>query len=374
MNEIRALTGLRGICAIVVCFAHVRITLQSRGLSLDVPTIVERLCLSGGRQVDIFFVLSGFVLALIYQKWFVSSVTRHAYGQFLRRRFARIYPLHFFMLIMVIALVVAARVVNAPTMHGLDRFSASSLPAYFTLTQAWGFLADDPGQWNPPSWSVSIEALAYLIFPLYVLFTSRIERLRPWVLIIVVVCCGFLLNASTPWGLTGYPAIARGLSEFMLGCATARFHGSSLARWLQGRLGSTLALTGLVICFALTPDTGFVVGFFTAPLLLALCGHNAVVRLFSNQMVFFLGEISYSIYLGHFLFSSVSYRVISIPWMRSGPLQLSIGLCFITLFVLAGATLTYFAIERPGRNLLRGGKVPMRPADAGAQSDASGAR
>jgi peptidoglycan/LPS O-acetylase OafA/YrhL len=372
MKEIRALTGLRGIAAIVVFFAHTRDTLQSRGFSLPVPTLVERLFLSGGRQVDIFFVLSGFVLALIYREWFAASVTRDAYGQFLKRRFARIYPLHFFMLILVIALVVAAHVFHARTMNGLERFSLSSLPAYFSLTQAWGFLGDDQGQWNPPSWSVSIEALAYLIFPFFILLTSRLLNSRPWVLFVAVASCGFILNATTHWGLTGYPGIVRGLSEFMLGCATAGFYGSGIATWLQGRLGSALAFSALVICFALTPDTGFAVGFFTAPLLLALCGNNIVVRLFSNRPVFYLGEISYSIYLGHFLFSTVSYRLISLDWMRSGPAQLTIGLCFITLFVLIASTMTYFAIERPGRDLLRGRKTSTRSADLATKNQVSG--
>jgi peptidoglycan/LPS O-acetylase OafA/YrhL len=371
MNEIRALTGLRGIAAIVVFFAHVRDTLETRGFSLHVPTLVERLCLSSGRQVDIFFVLSGFVLALIYRDWFASSVTRGGYGQFLKRRFARIYPLHAFMLLMIIAFVFAAHVFHVRTINGLERYEVSSLPASFLLMQAWGFLGNDPGHWNRPAWSVSIEALAYLIFPFYILLTYKLERSRPWPVFIAVSCFGFLLNASTNWGLAGYPGIARGLSEFMLGCATAGFYGSQVDNWLRSSLGSSLAFVGLLVCFALTPDTGFVIALFTAPLLLALCGNNAVASLFSNRPVYFLGEISYSIYLGHFLFSTVSYRLISVPWMQTGPLQLCTGLCFIILFVLVGATVTYFTIERPGRDLLRGRKVSTRPADAAAENSVS---
>jgi peptidoglycan/LPS O-acetylase OafA/YrhL len=371
MKEIRALTGLRGIAAIVVFFAHTRETLENRGLSVHIPTIIERLFLSSGRQVDIFFVLSGFVLTLIYRDWFASSVRRDAYGQFLKRRFARIYPLHAFMLVLVIAFVYAAYAFHVRTINGLERFDLSSLPAYFLLIQAWGFLGNDPGFWNRPAWSVSIEAFAYLIFPIYIFLTSKLEKSRPWALFIAVACCGFLLNASTYWGLAGYPGIARGLSEFMLGCATVGFCGSRVDSWLQGRLGSALAFTALLICFALTPDTGFVIAIFTAPLLLALCGKNAVVKLFSNRPVFFLGEISYSIYLGHFLFSTVSYRLISVPWMQTGPFNFAAGLCFINLFVLAAATVTYYTIERPGRNLLRGHKDSKRPVSATTETRVS---
>ncbi len=368
MKEIRALTGLRGIAALVVFFAHTRDTLENRGLSFHVPTLVERLFLSSGRQVDIFFVLSGFVLAMIYRDWFANAVTADGFGRFLKRRFARIYPLHFFWLILVIAFVYAAHAFQAPTVNGLERYDVSILPACFLLAQAWGFLGDDPGNWNRASWSVSIEVLAYLIFPFYIWLTSSIEKTRPWTLFVAVACCGLLLNVSTPWGLAGYPGVVRGLSEFMLGCATAGFSGSRADGWLQRRLGSALAFAALLICFALTPDTGFVVALFTAPLLLALCGNNAVAGLFSNRPVFFLGEISYSIYLGHFLLSAVSHRLVSVPWMRTGALQLCLGLCFIVLFVLAGATVTYYTIERPGRDLLRGRKTSMRPAQRSRES------
>jgi peptidoglycan/LPS O-acetylase OafA/YrhL len=373
MKEIRALTGLRGIAALVVFFAHTRDTLETRGLSLNVSTPLERLFLMGGRQVDIFFVLSGFVLALIYRDWFAGEVTRRSYGQFIQRRFARIYPLHAFILMLVIALVVAAHILHAHTMNGLERFSATSLPAYFTLTQAWGVLGADPGQWNPPSWSVSIEALAYLVFPFFILWSAKFAKARPWTLFLAIACCGFILNFFTHWGLTGYPGIVRGLTEFLLGCATAAFYGSPVALWLQGRVGSILAFAILVLCFLLTPDTGFIIGFCTAPLLLALCGNNAVVKLFANQPVFFLGEISYSIYLGHFLFSTVAYRLISVPWMQTGTVPLILGGCFITLLVIGASTLTYYTVERPGRDLLRGRKKPAgRPAAAIASGVSTG--
>ena len=372
MKEIRALTGLRGIAALVVFLVHTRDTLESRGLTLEISTWVQRLFLMSGRQVDIFFVLSGFVLALIYRDWFAAEVSRHSYGKFIQRRFARIYPLHAFILLLVIALVVAAHLTHAHTMNGLERFSAASLPAYFTLTQAWGVLGADPGQWNPPSWSVSIEALAYLIFPFFILCAARFLKARPWTLFLAISCCGFTLNFFIHWGLAGYAGIVRGLSEFLLGCATASFYGTPVAAWLQGRVGSLVAFATLVVCFLLTPDTGFIVGFCAAPLLLALCGNNAVVKLFDNPPVFFLGEISYSIYLGHFLFSTISYRLISVPWMQTGPIPLFLGCCFITAFVVGASTITYYAVERPGRDLLRGRKKPAgRPAAALAGSGAS---
>ncbi len=128
---------------------------------------------------------------------------------------------------------------------------------------------------------------------------------------------------------------------------------SGAAARLRSSTGSLAALAILLVVFAFTPDTGFVIGLATAPLLLALTGENAVSRAFGSRIVHFLGEISYSVYLGHFLFSSIAYRLVNVQWMQTGAVQLVLGLAGITAFVLAMSTITYYAIERPGRNLLR---------------------
>jgi peptidoglycan/LPS O-acetylase OafA/YrhL len=366
MGEIRALTSLRGIAAIVVFFAHTRETLEARGLHIEVSTLVQRFFFAGGRQVDIFFVLSGFILALIYSDWFATSVTRAQYVKFIQRRFARIYPLHCFMILLVVASVSAAHLFHFQTMNGLDRYDYATLPAYFLLVQAWGFLGDNPGEWNPPAWSVSIEALAYLLFPFFLWLTARPEKTRPWTVLLAIIACGFLLNSVTHWGMAAVPGTARGLSEFALGCATVPFLATPATRWLQSPLGSATAVAFIAIVFALTPDTGFIIGLSTAPLLLALCGNNPISRALGNPVLYFLGEISFSIYLGHFLYSTIAYRLVSVPWMKNGPLQLVVGFSGIVLFVLVASTITYFAVERPGRDLLRGRKASPPPERVGS--------
>jgi peptidoglycan/LPS O-acetylase OafA/YrhL len=356
--EIRGLTGLRGIAALTVFLAHTRETLGERGLHLPVSNLVERLFLNGGRQVDIFFVLSGFILAMTYGSWFSGAISRAGYLKFMQRRFARIYPLHFVMLLAVIAMVVAAHVTGANTRLGLGRFEFKTLPEYFLLIHAWNLFGNGVGQWNPPSWSISIEALAYLVFPFWIFLASGWAKTRPWVLVLGAVICGFALNAVIPWGIDGIPGIARGLTEFVLGCAVFNVASSDIANWFKSELGAIAAVLILVVAYALTPDIGFDIGVAAAPLLLTLCANNAVSRALGGRVVFFLGEISYSIYLGHFLFSSISYRVISVDWMRTGPVATVIGIAFILTFVLALSTLTYYTVELPARNFLSGRRRP----------------
>jgi peptidoglycan/LPS O-acetylase OafA/YrhL len=371
LNEIRGLTGLRGIAAVIVFLAHTQETLLGRGLPLQVPTLVQRLFLSGGRQVDIFFVLSGFILALIYRDWFRERLAAPTYFKFLRRRVARIYPLHLFMLLLIMTFVYTAYALHIHTSTGLDKYTVASIPATALMIHAWGFLDSQGGPWNPPSWSISIEFLAYLLFPLFVWGTAGLGRSRPWTLLAVTAACGFALNIATRWGLAGFPGIARGLSEFAFGCATANFYGSAVATWMQGRPGSFLAALGLVVCFALLPDTGFICAVMTAPLLLALCGSNPVSRALSATPVYFLGEVSYSIYLGHFLYSTIAYRLIDPAWMLKGMPQMLAGLAGICVFVLLLSTATYYAIERPGRDLLGGRRAKYRAAAAASADPAA---
>jgi peptidoglycan/LPS O-acetylase OafA/YrhL len=331
VNEIRALTGIRGIAALTVFLAHTREALVPRGVQLPVSTLAERLFLSGGRQVDIFFVLSGFILSLIYASWFSQGVGRDSYFRFLRKRFARIYPLQAFMLSLIAAFVVAAHFAHAEVFNGLGRFTLSTLAQNYLLVHAWGFAGGDGGPWNPPSWSISIETMAYLVLPVFLWGTAAVRRSHPWLLLLGSIACGFLLNAVVFWGETGLEGVSRGLSEFALGSVIASFFNSTPAAWLRSNIGSTVALAGLLVCFALTPNTGFAIAVFAAPLLLALSGKNYVSAFFGSTPVYFLGEISYSVYLGHFLFTSIAYRLISTQWMRTSWFATCVGVSFIVV-------------------------------------------
>ena len=361
MAEIRPLTGLRGVAALCVFLGHMRDTLGEHGLDVAVPEWTRRLFLNGGPDVDVFFVLSGFILALNYRSWFADSVSLRSSATFLRRRFARIYPLHFVILLLVIAFVLAAHSTGAATRNGLDRFAIGELPAYFLLMQAWGVFFPGPGNWNPPSWSVSIEALAYLFFPVVIWLTARVTQRSGTALLPVALAlaAGLVLNALTPWGLAGFEGIARGLSEFILGCTVVGLYDSRLAAWLQRDLGSILAVAVLAVCYVLSPQTEFAVAICAVPVLLALSRTSLAGRFFGWQPVFFLGEISYSIYMGHFLFSSIAYRLVSVAWMRAGILQTAAGTLLIIAFVLVLSTVCYYAVERPGRTLLAGRREPQ---------------
>src|SRR5690242_15715766 len=86
--EIRALTGVRGVAASLVAIYHFSPTKEMA------PGLLRNVVSRGYLWVDLFFVLSGFVIALNYGQLFASGFSRRAFATFLVRRVARIYPLY----------------------------------------------------------------------------------------------------------------------------------------------------------------------------------------------------------------------------------------------------------------------------------------
>lgn len=103
-NEIKSLTGLRGIAAIWVMFLHYyaksESTLQFMFESHNYLTFSFFGFVSRGYiAVDLFFILSAFVLFLSNKNKFENGVSRRNYLSFMKNRFIRVYPLYFFYVI-----------------------------------------------------------------------------------------------------------------------------------------------------------------------------------------------------------------------------------------------------------------------------------
>src|SRR6185369_10335568 len=86
-EELPSLTALRGIAAIVVMIYHFATMAFGRD---DLPEAIKR----GYMAVDLFFLLSGFVLSHVYGRHFVITIDRRDLASFAWARLARIYPVH----------------------------------------------------------------------------------------------------------------------------------------------------------------------------------------------------------------------------------------------------------------------------------------
>src|SRR5271154_4552376 len=166
------LTPLRGIAALLVAIFHFEMAI-ARFVPASQTMFFEKSYL----MVDLFFVMSGFIILHVYGDNFKQSFSKSSLRNFFVARFARIYPLHFFSLMLLVVLVISFSPAGA--YPNAMEFPAA-IPANIFLLQSFHVLKIYT--WNIPSWSISAECAAYLLFPLLALFISKKKRLSVVVL------------------------------------------------------------------------------------------------------------------------------------------------------------------------------------------------
>lgn len=352
-KEIRALTGLRGIAALYVVLFH-----YTDGLH---PTNAFKVLISHGYlAVDIFFVLSGFVMALNYRHLFSSTSGTplwRAYTVFLGRRIARIYPLY-------LCGTIAGYVVLRFTLPDTASFSElhQTLGLNLAMVQAW-FLAPNL---DGPSWSLSTEWAAYLIFPalLSLVFFRRTLRHLLGVIACIVAITVFAwlpqvlhhatFSFSNDFFDLNANQVLRCLPEFALGILIVRGLGTSWERFFVSRAWTGTLLSVVLIALLMFRGTDWIFVLLLPLLVLSLMRARSLsARLLSSGPVHYLGLISYSLYIVHSLFTGVLVRIHT--WAQFHELRhaQSYAAAFGFSVALPLAALTYRYIELPGSRLLR---------------------
>ena len=340
MTSLPALTGVRGIAAWFVVLYHIRTAMAW------LPAPIAAVLAKGYLAVDLFFMLSGFVLWLNYADRLRESGLAGA-PAFWWRRFARIWPLHAVMLAgattFALSLVATGRA--DPVAWPLGEW-----PLHLTLTQNWGFT--DRLSWNHPAWSISTELAAYLLFPLLALavdwrrIASPLIRLTVAVLIIELrLIMGVSLSSDIV-----HLGLARCLIEFVIGTALCGLWARHRA---QAALPATLVCATAAAAWASgAPETLAVPALLGSALLLIATTRNALAR----PLALWLGEISYATYLVHFLLW-IGFKLVFV----GDPVNLPPGLIFLFLaLVLAASAVLHRLVERPAQAWLNGiGRSPL---------------
>jgi peptidoglycan/LPS O-acetylase OafA/YrhL len=318
-REIRSLTGLRGIAALWVVACH--------WSGAELSGIARDIALHGYVAVDLFMVLSGYVLAMTY----IPRGT--GYGAFLWQRFCRLYPLY-----------ALATLVCLAEQCWLDRCPAAGDVAsnlLMTTTHLWEVDAIDG-----PSWSISVEFTLNLFFPLFVL-TCR----RGWVAIpcFAALIAVSVLNHLWDGGVLGELGTLdtrlmylRCGPEFALGMLCWR------CRPVFGGTGWLSAIA--VAMLAMTPFKAADIPFTALSCLLVIglaSEKSRIAAALGSRVPHWLGTISFSLYLWHAAF--LPLRDLWLHWMpASAANTLNLAL------VLGWSTLSYRAFEIPARRWLRG--------------------
>ena len=349
-RKIDNLTGIRGIAALWVALYHFQTTPGVDSLSLG--SVVAH----GYWGVDVFFVLSGLILAITYVPRFaVTGVTASAMFDFLAKRVARIYPLHIASFLVLFAAWFVASL-NNYDFQGASINNWWSATCNLLMIHAWGLT--DALSWNTPSWSISAEWFAYLlIFPTCIALLSRVSTSSCvviagalWLALVVYV---YLRHDGHLAGVTTDGAV-RIVPEFLGGYAAWRVIAGA-RRFPDGNFVTVAALLAIIVLCSL-PEQAFALLLPSIAILLIglYIGGIQVNRVFGNRAVVFLGEISYSIYMSHVIVQIVVNQIVRRA-IREPSLAISIAVLMaeMVLTILCGY-LGYALVEAPARKWIVG--------------------
>lgn len=355
--ELRALTGLRFLAALPVVLFHV---LPRAAM----PAWADSLADLGYVSVGLFFVLSGFVLAYAYsgKEGKEGEVDKPT---FYRNRFARIYPVY--ALAMLIALPAFARAYEWLQLprgeFGID------VLLRFLLIHAW-----HPGTmkyYNVPSWSLSVEAFFYLIFPFVLPSVFKIRPPEVVRSLIAVLALAVFAPAVFEWAYPGttpasesyrvlmikfHPLVR--LPEFLAGLLLGRlFVGrtSTLtalrADWLVGlSVGAIVLAIAFGMPYVLLHTGGLATAFAVIVWALASGQGRAAAFLASRPLVL-LGEASFALYILHVPL----FRILEQAAAGGGILVGTLGFAWVMVAVLIAISLTVYRLfEVPMRRWIRG--------------------
>lgn len=353
---IPALTGIRAVAALWVVAFH-----YEEDILRLVPALhpVQPLLGAGYLGVDVFFALSGFILAYNYATSMQRFDKVRTLG-FLRNRLARVYPVHF------VTLNANALQSLAAAALGLTAAGAGNhlhTPAAYvqnvTLTQAW---FSDRLSFNGPAWSISAEWAAYLATPLLLLALARVHRARSAVMVSALAYVGMLSYFAAFAASSGnapHGALIRIAAEFTAGVFLFRVYERIPA--VFGRLVEPAAAGILLAVFLIPAATAG--DYWLAPLFAVLVlglayGRGPVARVLASRWFVFWGEASFALYMTHMLLQPALKLVLPTEDIAGSALPVRLLVAAVYVAALgAAAVVVYRFVEVLGRRWL---KAPRR--------------
>lgn len=344
-QQLPALTGIRFLLALWVIGQHLTGPQQRLGIqALRLPYPIYRIIRGGDLAVDIFFMLSGFLLARGYAstRWSGPKLRQYFLG-----RFARVYPVY------LLSLVLVAPFIAADWKPDTGRYLAD----YILLLQGW--IGTMPVNWNTPAWTLSCEIFFYLVFPVAV-FPIRRPRWRTVILYSAAACT--MTRVARTVGLPDSVQPLVHFSDFLMGIGAAGAFGL-LQRRSERPPGSWLYLPGfavigmLIVWPNLLPwgiDLNSALKPLNGILLIGLAlGGGVVARGLSSELVVYLGKSSYAMYILH----------VPIMWWcwRRGEMNPVL----YAAVVVAVSALVYGLYEEPANRWMRGRDRRKRRPETG---------
>lgn len=378
-SHLDVLTGIRGWAALWVFVYHVwalsghpDFTVVLAGISLDLTPLAS----IGGAGVTIFFVLSGFLLAIPFAEWQSGLRQRPPLDRYFLRRVMRVFPAYYVQL--VILLLIAAWAPSQPHINDWGSLYRHLLMLFMPPP-----LGVEPI--NLVWWTLPIEFAFYLALPFLALLLRPQRGL--WLLAGCLAAMylwrhGVILRlADAPLQVRVYATyqLPGSMDAFGMGMLAALLHvnQSRMPSWLLPRINfSRLGILGLAlvlvaiywlpgrrheywadnpIFYLWTP--ALVVG-VAAIILAGVRGSRMVNRLFANRFMIYSGLVSYSFYLWHL---PILRWIVEMEWFQTFDSMRFLTLLLVSVpLVFIISTASYVLVELPGMRFRRGG-IQVRP-------------
>lgn len=355
-NKIDELESIRGIAALLVVIHHVP---NWNSLFFDLPIIRN-----GYLMVELFFVLSGFVIHNAYSKR-INSIRELYKFQFLR--FGRLYPTHLLFLIIFLFLeclkyyVEKKYAISSPNSVPFSVNNVSAFTAHIFLSQAIGVIKN-VGSFNAPSWSISAEFYTYLLFGFVILYTSKWKTIIFFFLPIILY-----FSFQFPFFLR-FSYLFVCIIGFSIGCLVSILSDSLKIKSLHPIFLYIILI--LLLKFLMIYPIGVyypIIFILSALLIFTIINTRSclIVKFLRLPLFIHLGRLSYSLYMSHFLvlwcINQFIRLILKVPETiingESFP-SLSISEAIIAyllsiVFTLVITIIVYKYIENPFRNKTR---------------------
>ncbi|HHF7146531.1 acyltransferase [Haemophilus influenzae] len=319
--------------------------------------------LSGGfLGVDIFFVISGFLITGII----ITEIQQNSFSlkQFYTRRIKRIYPA--FITVMALVSFIASAIFIYNDFNKLRKTIELAIAFlsnfYLGLTQGYFDLSANE---NPVLhiWSLAVEEQYYLIFPLILILAYKKFR-EIKVLFIITLILFFILLATSFVSANFYKEVLHQpniyylsnlrFPELLVGSLLAIYHNLSASKQASKQASNVIAILSTLLLFSclflMNNNIAYIPGItlilpciFTALIIHTTSQNNIVKLCLSNKAIVFIGKISYSLYLYHWIFIAFAYYITGEKQINNQSIAIVIVLTIIF------SVLSYYLIEQPIR-------------------------
>jgi peptidoglycan/LPS O-acetylase OafA/YrhL len=353
-QRIPELDGLRGIAIMLVIFFHY---LNNQLLTAG-NFIGKALCKAtsfGWIGVDLFFLLSGFLIGTILIQ---NKNSKNYFSTFYLRRLVRIIP-NYFLLIIVFMIILVV-----PYFAG-DYFLTGNnvLPiwSYFTMVHNF-FMARLNNLGNGAmsvTWSIGIEEQFYIVFPFIVYYLK--DKWLPYLLIVAIVLAVIFRMQYNNW-IPAYVLLPCRMDAIAFGALIAWFnYHYDLKEWVNRKYNWLLLVMtiDIFVCGLLyykyadlgsLRNTYFGI-FFSLCLVFALTKKNTFyAALLRNKIFVWIGTISYSLYLFHYMILGICRNLTSSEMEIKSGRDILISI-FAFLLSLLFSWILYKKLETPMVNI-----------------------